>query len=73
MGFNATFNNISAILWWSVLLGEKTGVPGENHDLSHNVRIKKLHTHINISETWSECVSNCCEQRQVLNFPAISW
>jgi hypothetical protein len=22
---------ISVILWWSVLLEEKTGVPGENH------------------------------------------
>jgi len=32
--FNATFNNISAISWWSVLLVEETGVPGENHDLS---------------------------------------
>jgi hypothetical protein len=31
MLFNATFNNISAILWWSVLLVEETGVPGENH------------------------------------------
>ena len=29
--FNATFNNISVILWWSVLLVEKTGVPRENH------------------------------------------
>ena len=29
--FNATFNNISAISWWSVLLVEETGVPGENH------------------------------------------
>ena len=29
--FNATFNNISAILWRSVLLVEKTRVPGENH------------------------------------------
>ena len=29
--FNATFNNISVILWWSVLLVEETGVPGENH------------------------------------------
>ena len=29
--FNTTFNNISAISWWSVLLVEKTGVPGENH------------------------------------------
>jgi hypothetical protein len=31
MMFNATFNNISAILWWSVLLVEETEVPGENH------------------------------------------
>ena len=30
MVFNATFNNISAISWWSVLLVEETGVPGEN-------------------------------------------
>ena len=34
MVFNATFNNISVISWWSVLLVEDTGVPGENHDLS---------------------------------------
>ncbi len=31
MVFNATFNNISVILWRSVLLVEETGVPGENH------------------------------------------
>ena len=47
MVFNATFNNISVIIygWWSVLLVEETGVPGENHQpvanhyqtLSHNV------------------------------------
>ena len=30
MVFNATFNNISAILWRSVLLVDETGVPGEN-------------------------------------------
>jgi hypothetical protein len=24
-------NNISVISWWSVLLLEETGVPGENH------------------------------------------
>jgi hypothetical protein len=29
--FNATFNNISVIYRWSVLLVEETGVPGENH------------------------------------------
>jgi hypothetical protein len=45
MVLNATFNNISAISWRSVLLVEETGVPGENHrpdpshlqTLSHNV------------------------------------
>jgi len=31
MVFNATFNNISVISWWSVLLVEETRVPGENH------------------------------------------
>ena len=31
MVFNAAIYNISAILWWSVLLVEETGVPGENH------------------------------------------
>ena len=28
---NATFRNISAILWLAVLVMEQTGVPGENH------------------------------------------
>ena len=43
MVFNATFNNISVILWRSVLLVEETGGPGENNTcrksltLSHNV------------------------------------
>jgi len=31
MVFNATFNNISAISWWSVLLVEETGVPRAKH------------------------------------------
>jgi hypothetical protein len=31
MVFNATFTNISAILWRAALLVEETGVPGENH------------------------------------------
>jgi hypothetical protein len=30
MVFNATFNNISVIVWRSVLLVEETGVPEEN-------------------------------------------
>jgi hypothetical protein len=31
IAFNAILNNISVILWRSVLLVEETGVPGENH------------------------------------------
>ena len=45
MVFNATFNNISVIMWRSVFLMEETGVPRKNHrsterhrqTLSHNV------------------------------------
>jgi hypothetical protein len=40
MVVNATFNNISVISWWSVLLVEETRVPGENH------RHAESHLHI---------------------------
>ena len=33
MVFKATFNNISVISWWSVLLMEETGVPGETQTI----------------------------------------
>jgi hypothetical protein len=36
MVFNATFNNLSVILWWSVLLVEETGVPEEEEDGGHS-------------------------------------
>ena len=50
MVFNATFKNISAISWCSVLFVEETGVPGENHrpvasrwqTFSHNVESSTL-------------------------------
>jgi hypothetical protein len=58
MVVNATFNNISDISWWSVLLVEETAVPRENHKpaanqwhtLSHNVvssthRLSEIRTH----------------------------
>jgi hypothetical protein len=32
MVFNATFNNISVISWWLVLLVEESGVPGEDKE-----------------------------------------
>ena len=31
IGTGASLSNISAISWWSVLLVQETGVPGENH------------------------------------------
>jgi len=31
MVFNAIFNHIPVISWWSVLLVEESRVPGENH------------------------------------------
>ena len=36
--FNATFNNIAVISWWSVLLVEETGVPEENHGLLYKIQ-----------------------------------
>ena len=58
MVFNATFNNI----WWSVLLVEETGGPGEKHrpaashwqTLSHNVE-KNKDNHLNymIQKWWN--------------------
>jgi hypothetical protein len=35
MVFNATFNNISAISWGSLLLVEETGMPRENQHRVH--------------------------------------
>ena len=49
MVLNTTFNNISVILWWSVLLVEETGEP-EKTNVSHNVvsntpRLREIRTH----------------------------
>ena len=70
MVFNTTVNNISVILWRSVLLLEETGVPGENHrpsashwqTLSHNVvsitpRLSRVRTH-NIVVIGTDCIGS---------------
>ena len=55
--FDATFSNISAILWRPVLVMEEAGVPGENHrqikienwnyslTLMHEMQINILEVH----------------------------
>ena len=46
MVFNATFNNISVISWWSVLLVEETGGPGEKiYVESSTPRLIRIRTH----------------------------
>ena len=51
MVLNATFKNISAISWRSVLLVEQTGVPGEKtNDLLPQVTDKTV-SHIVVSST----------------------
>jgi hypothetical protein len=69
MVFNATFNNISAISWQSVLLVEETAGPRKNHrpvashwqTLSHNVvhlALIDIRIH-NISGNRTDCTGSC--------------
>jgi len=51
MVFNATFNNISVILWRSVLLVEENGVPGENH--------------WPVASHWQTCITNITDHHDI--------
>jgi hypothetical protein len=63
MVFNATFNNVSDISCWSVLLAEEAGVPRENHrpaashwqTSSHNVVSSTPH---NVSGISTDCTGS---------------
>jgi hypothetical protein len=49
MVFNATFNNISALAWWSVLLVEEAEYPEKTTDLPqvtdklNNIKLNRVH------------------------------
>ena len=45
MVFNTTFNNISIISWWSVLLVEEIRVPEENQPASNTPQLSGIQTH----------------------------
>ena len=60
MVFNPTFNNISVISWWSVLLVGDTGIPGETHRhiASHCFQIKGYNNYSSIVVPIERVLSN---------------
>ena len=59
MVFNATYNNISVILWWSVLLVEETGVLRENNRpvASHQQTLSHSVVHLALIEIQTHNIS----------------
>ena len=82
MVFNATFNNISVISWWSVLLVEETGenhrpVASHSQTLSHNVvqstpRLSGIPTHtLVVIDT--DCIGSCKSNYHMITTPLFLW
>jgi hypothetical protein len=68
MVFKATFNNISAVSWRSILMVEEIRVPGENHrsvvsywqNLSHNgVSSTRRHELTTLVVIGTDCIGSC--------------
>ena len=83
MVFNATFNNISAISWRSVLLVEETGVTGENYrpstsrwqTLSHKVVLPERDS--NSQRYWwgtgTDCIESCKSNYHAITMVPVSF
>jgi hypothetical protein len=72
--FNVTFNNISVILWQSVLLVEETGVPWENHrqvtDKLYHIMLYRVLFHLTTGKlSWNFT----CPQHYQLTRLGLSW
>jgi hypothetical protein len=80
---NATFNNITVISWWSVLLVEETGGPGENYRpvaiYWHYIMLYtspwsrfEIQTDITIPSTKCLCNLNLCKPNTCLSWTNFS-
>jgi hypothetical protein len=68
MVFNATFKNISAISWRSVLLAEETEGPGQNH---RSVTDKLFYDRMVVGFTTADAINAYHHQR--CEFESRSW
>ena len=88
MVFNATFNNTLVILWLSVLLVQKTRVPGENHrpaashwqtlshECCHRIHLARVGFKLTIVVIGTDCIGSCISNYHTITTitaPCFNW